>query len=277
MPVKKKQKWDRQISLGEGPKAYALFCEWLSLAEDRSCPAVAEKTGRKLNTVKMLCNKFKWVPRGKEYFLHLHNLEQKAIENKVKSESVIWIEREYLHRHESYDFAKKLQAKAQQMLDSPLYVETVAAFTEVTLEGGQKVQIPTTTIIKPVRWSFKDMKAIAELSDQMTRLSLGVPTSRMAVEVSPAQTLEERVVQAQSAMKFYIDNKLERAVMLIHEKNPEKDPDEIRQEILNNLHLWCAEDYRIPDPQLLTTSIPEPQPLGLTLDDEPQELGEGNN
>lgn len=276
MPVKKQQKWDRRIDLGEGPKSYALFKEYLSL-EHRSCPAVAEKTGKNLNTISQMAHNHQWAKRAKAFDFHLHNLEQKAIENKVKSESVIWIEREYNHKHNAYELGMKLRAKVDEMLNFPLTETIVNSFTEVTIEGGQKVQIPTTIIHKPVRWTMKDIKGFAEASDQMIRLSLGVPTSRMAVEVSPAQTLEERIVQAQSAMKFYIDNKLERAVQLIHEKDPEKDPDEIRQEILDNLHLWCAEDYKIPDPMLLTTSIPEPQPLGLTLDEDPQELGEGNN
>ncbi len=277
MPAKKiHNPWDRWIEQGEGPVAHALFWVFLELGPGkRGLQAVAEESGRKYQTVATLSGKYKWPARARAFDKHLLNIQIKALESVTKSEAQLWAKRELEYRHEAYEFSQKLKAKAQEMLDSPLYETVTETFTEVIV-GGQALQVPTKVIMRPVRWNLRDMKAIAELSDQMRRLALGVPTSRASVEVNWIEDPTQRLVQAKIAMAHWVKTRLEAAVSRVCLANPEKDPNEIRAQLLSEVPLWFADHYKITDPTELIEAAPDSESLmvpALSLEEEIPTIG----
>src|SRR5882672_5233224 len=132
---KKRKPFDRAIELGEGPRAFDLFLEFHALGAARTCPLLAEKTGRKLDLISQLCWKFKWILRANKYDQHLLQIRQRAIETQTKSEALLWAEREAQYRHDAYSFSEKLWNRAHEMLDSPLYLEEIKTTQEVTVDG----------------------------------------------------------------------------------------------------------------------------------------------
>lgn len=265
----KRNPWDRFTEKGESFAAHELFLVFLSFGDTRTLAQVTEKTGRTLKLVQALSAKFHWVRRAKAYDLHLRKISEQAIENRSKQEALIWADRDLEHRNNTWSLADRLKAKLEEMLEFPLYEVIVKEMQRVVVDGqpitdanGTPVLIETTIHHKPFKWTAKDIGMFAKVQDELHRMALGVPTSRTAVEVSPAMTLEERLTKARSAMKFYIDNKLERAVQRIWEKDRTQDISQIRQDILEELPIWTAEDHKIPDPLMLTEYIP-PEPLSL--------------
>lgn len=264
--LKKPKAWDRQAILGEGPKAHELFLGYCELGAARTCPLLAEQTGRKPKTVSYLCSKFEWVKRARAWDKHLLTIRQKSIENQTKNEAVYWAEQDALYRHEAFAFSKKLKEKAQEMLATPLF-KTIITETKTITVGGETVEVPVTIIQEPMKWSFKDMTALADFSDKLRRMSLGVPTSRTAIEVGKSMSLEERVVQAKALMTDWLQTKLDSAVERVLLDDPTQDPSKVRALITAEAPTWFSKDWQIPDPTLLTAGEMEYTPP-LPLEEE---------
>jgi hypothetical protein len=157
------------------------------------------------------------------------------------------------------------------MIDFPLYIEKTITTQKVKV-GEEEVEVPLTIAHVPFKWTAKDITSISEVQDKLHRMAFNIPTSRVAVSVSPQLTLEERIEQARAKIDFYIKHKLETAVQRVWEKDMAQDPNRIRQDLLDELPIWMCEDFQIPDPLLLTEGTVEPK--ALSLDDmEPQEAG----
>lgn len=269
--VKKPKAWERQVQLGESQKAHELFLEYHALGLDRSVPKLAEKTGKPAESLSALSFKFKWVPRAIKYDQYLIEIRQRAIENQTKTEAILWAEREAQYRHEAYSFSEKLWARAQEMLDSPLYEEKVEKKQKVEV-GGEVVEVNTVVIRKPVRWNMKTALETAELSDKMRRLSLGVPTSRSEINLNVNQdSIDERLEKARAAMNMWIQTRLEAAIDRLVNFNPEMSREDAKQQLLSELPIWFAADYKLPSPTMLLTegddepeaSEPPVEPLQL--------------
>ncbi len=265
------QPWHRFISKGESQPAHDLFLVYCSFGAERSSNKVAAETGRSEKLCRVLCNRFHWVRRSRAYDKHLRDIREKAIENLNAQEALIFKERETQYREECYQLSQRLLNKVQQMLDFALYASKVETTQKVKV-GEEEIEVPLTIINVPVKWTAKDISSFSEVQDKLHRMAFGVPTSRVAVSVQPNLTLEERIEQARAKMDFYVQHRLEKAVQRIWEKDTSKDPREIRQEIMDELPVWMAQDFAIPDPLLLTAGELEPKPLSLD-DEEPIEAG----
>jgi len=270
MSVTKKtqQPWDRQIDKGESPEAYNIFWVFLELGLKRSLQTVVEESGRSLGLIQKLSTNYKWAPRARAFDKHLLDIQMQVIESKTKSEAALWAKREAAYRHEAFGLSEKLLAKASEMLDSPLYETAVDTYTEIIGVDGQPQQIPTKVIKRPVRWNYKDMIAIQEFSDKLRRLSLGVPTNRIAVEGTWIEDPNQRLIQAKVMMTNWIKNKLEGAVARVCNSNASANPVEVRTQLLAELPMWFAEDYSIEDPTALIDALPvdlvDPEPIAPT-------------
>lgn len=262
------QPWDRQIDKGESPEAYRVFWVFLELGLKRSLQSVVEESGRSLALIQKLSTNYKWAPRARAFDKHLLDIQMQVIESKTKSEAALWAKREAEYRHEAFEFSQKLKAKAEEMLDAPLYETVVDTFTEIIGVDGQPQQIPVKVIKRPVRWNFKDMIAMGEFMDKLRRLSLGVPTNRIAVEGAWIEDPNQRLIQAKVMMTNWIKNKLEGAVARVCNSNASANPVDVRTQLLAELPLWFAEDYSIADPSALIDALPidlvDPSPIAPT-------------
>lgn len=269
--VKKQRLWERWATKGETVETYDLFLAYFSLGSGRSLTALAAKVDLALNYIQSLATPFQWSRRAKAYDSYLRNLQLAALEKQVKSEGALWVQRESEYRHESYHFARELQAKAKEMLASPLYTTEKEEYQDVIV-GDQVVQVKTLTIIKPVRWSFKDLSSFADVSDKLMRLSLGVPTSRSAVDVNVSASLPERITTARAAMALWIERDLNSIIERILNDDPSQDASEIRNQLLAQAPEWFAKDYAVPDPAMLVDveeyEGEEPSVSPLMLDEE---------
>ncbi len=266
--AKQKHIWDRWIEKGEGPKSYDLFLQFLELGSARDFSLVIEKTSRKQTVIYMLSSKFQWRKRAQAYDTHLLNVQRKAIEATVKTEAIIWGQREVEHRHRAYDFALKLFEKAQQMLATPLYEEIIDTFKSITV-NGETIEVPTKIIVKPVRWNFKTMADIGELSDKLMRLALGVPTSRSALEVNVNNDdPEERLIKAKETMKVWRETRLEGAVQQVLLKDPSQDPELVRAQLLAAAPTWFGHDFKVDPVLLLNEEVEDNTPPPLQLEAE---------
>lgn len=258
---KAQQPWDRWLTQGEGPKAFELFWVFLSLGSlDRTLQGVVDETGRSLALVQQLSAKFKWLARARAFDKYLIEVQLKVIESTTKADSVYFAKKEAQYRHEALGFAEQLLSKAKEMLAFPLVETHTETFTEVTV-GGQTMQVPTKIIQRPQRWNLKTMVDLAEFSDKLKRLALGVPTSRAAIDVTrktdEASGPSQNVIEAKDAMAHWITNKLDSAIARVHATSPQKSIEEIRAELLAQVPLWFADNYKVEDATALIEAVPE--------------------
>ena len=270
--MKKQQPWDRQVGKGESPAAYQLFWVFLELGIKRSLQGTSEESGRSLGLIAKLSSKYKWAPRARAFDKHLLDMQLKVMESQTKSEGILWAKRETEYRHETFELSEKLKAKAEEMLASPLYETIVETFTEVIGEGGNLIQVPTKVIKHPIRWNFKDVVAMQELSDKLKRQALGMPTARIAVDTTWIADPAQRLVQAKTMMLSWIKTKLESAVARVCQGQPNSNPNEVREKLLAEVPLWFADNYDISDVSSLIEALPSvqellPAPTALLLDE----------
>lgn len=265
--------WDRQVEQGETPESFQLFWVFLELGIKRSLQGVAEESGRDLGTIGKLSARYKWTPRARAFDKHLIDMQLKVIESTTKSEAIVWAKREYEYRNEAFELAEKLKAKANEMLDAPLYETVVDTITDVVGEGGVILHVPTKVIRRPVRWSYKDALAMQELSDKLKRQSLGMPTARIAVDTNWVSDPTQRLAQAKTMMLNWVKTKLDAAVERVCKDKPDANPYDVRTKLLAEVPLWFAENYELKDDTSITALIealpellPAVIPTALSLD-----------
>lgn len=262
--MKQNRSWERWITRGESVAAYGLFLEYCQLGAERGLtklPELAAKTGRKLNTLRYCYTKFHWVRRSRAYEEHLIKVEQKAIENTIKTDGVVWAKRELEYRHTANSLADDLIAKAREMLAAPLYLTKIEKIQIVEIDGEQ-VEIPTTVTMKPARWTFGTIKLLVEVADQIKRLSLNIPTSRSEVNININEmSAEERVKLARAKAAEWMANNLEDALNRVMNGNPNQDREKARTQLLDAVFEQFAKDFHLADGSLLepyntVTSLP---------------------
>jgi hypothetical protein len=262
MKRKDHKPWDRLAEVGESVRAHGLFMIYVGLGPQRNYSLTAKQSGRMPQTIAGLGARFKWIQRARSYDTYLRKMAAKAVEAQVKNDAILFTQREADYRHEAWDFAEKLFAKAKEMLEAPLYKITVKE-TQIVRVGGKKVEVPLIVEKTPIRWNLRDIVPIGDLSDRIRRLALGVPTSRTAHEITPTQSLDEKVAHAKANLKHWKEHKLEKAVQRIMKDNPDQDPALVREELLAEAPSWFAEDFQI-DPLLLTDGTEtQPPPLDI--------------
>lgn len=239
-----------------------MFLEYCQLGAERKPELVAAKTGRKLNTVKYCYSKFQWIRRSRAYEEHLIKVEQKAIENTIKTDGVVFAKRELEYRHTANDLADRLIAKASEMLDSPLYTEKVEKTVQAFDAEGQPIEIPVQITIKPSKWNFGTVKQFAEVADQIKRLALNMPTSISEANININEmSAEDRVKLARAKAAEWMADNLENALNRVMQGNPNQDREHARRQLLDAVFEQFAIDFHLADGSLLepyqvTTALP---------------------
>ena len=89
------------------------------------------------------------------------------------------------HEERALALASQVMDKVEEMLAFPVALES----TEVDADGN------TVKVIRPARWSFRDVAILLEKADALIRLALGAETSRTAVKVEGGRAVQDRVLE----------------------------------------------------------------------------------
>lgn len=154
--------WDRRK--GETQQAHAALKAYLDMGEERNLVALAFKLKRSRQLMSRWSAEHDWVARAVAFDGHMAGIEL-AQREKVRLEHAEKAERSRIaSAHANVDIGAKLFLKAQQMLESPLYEETI----EQSYEDGR----PRTIVMKPVNWSLKDAALFAKVASDLLQIGI---------------------------------------------------------------------------------------------------------
>ncbi len=103
---------------GETPRAYGAFVAFFDLGQTRSLPAVAEKVGEGLATVKNWSSKYSWSERIQNFNAGVLQLQADGIAEVRRKQAVDWAQRLAQFREQQWEVSQKLAAVAQCFLES---------------------------------------------------------------------------------------------------------------------------------------------------------------
>lgn len=178
-----KYKWHRRIK--ETARAFAAFQSYLDAGPDRAlrdtyrhfyckpkarqCPGFFSEWAKR----------YDWKGRAAAYDAHLANIRERAEERAIEDESAKWAQRQEQRRHEAWEMADELLAKARLMLKMPLTIQEKKEETEVREEvdpetGEVKAVVIRNdiTVIKPVKWLMKDVSGFLEVVEKLRKVAL---------------------------------------------------------------------------------------------------------
>ena len=187
--------------------AYELFLYYLSLGGERTPARVAEDKGRRLDMVKELAVKYKWVTRAKAYDDYLVDVQQKAIKRTLEQDAIKQAKRIVQQRETEYENSQKLQARFLEMMAAPIFKTEVTKIQRIaTLEHPEGEDITVAVTFEPVKWTLKDMLEVAKVSSSMARLSTGTEQKRETLQLSfgnggPGDDREQNLERARSLLK----------------------------------------------------------------------------
>jgi hypothetical protein len=234
------QSWHRQQS--EPSVAYKLFRLFLEMGEERSLVKVQEETGRSYQSIASYSAQWKWTLRANVYDDHIRHLAQKAEENQIKKDAILNAKRLASFRTEEYSLANALLEQARQMLAAPLYEEEITKMVEVNGE-----QIATHITVKPAGWNKNTALKFAKIASEIMRLNLEMATQRIGI--MNLDNPEQRLVAARAALDKQTEN-INQLVDLQLQANPSLDRSVVTQEILTQLPIWTAQDFKLPEDQI---------------------------
>jgi hypothetical protein len=139
----------------ESAKAFAAFSLYLSLGNDRSLDAVAQKLGRCKALMERWSKRHRWVERTDAYVRHLAKVEAEAQTALVREKAAEWGKRQQELREEEWQLRGELVTAARNVLKR---------FTE----GGKGA-------------TLGDIARALELASKLGRLSSGLATDKTEV------------------------------------------------------------------------------------------------
>lgn len=247
MPKKsvKAQPW--HPLLGETFAAYGLFRLYVDMGEERSLVKVCEETHRKYQLVASLSAKYKWLSRAAAHDAYIMSVQEASVEKTLQKEAITYAKRRSIYREREFTVAAKALARAEEMLSWPLAETTVMKMENI---NGQEVA--TYQVIKPAKWNQNTGAMLLKAAAEIMRLNLEMDTSRVNVNVN----MQDPLVRLQHAKASYeklvanVDQLVDEQVMA----EPNQDRDMVKQQILQMLHGWVANDWQLlPEQVLLLT------------------------
>ncbi|HPW54270.1 MAG TPA: hypothetical protein PLP31_00875 [Thermoanaerobaculaceae bacterium] len=217
------QAWDRQPQ--ESGKAYGAFLVFRDLgpartveeAARRAYPPGGPERGRegakeeprgkrargRLGHVTLWARQWNWQTRALAWDAHQQRIALGAAEERARQHGRELADKLREHEERALALASQVMDKVEEMLAFPVAVES----TEVDADGN------TVKVIRPARWSFRDVAILLEKADALIRLALGAETSRTAVKVEEGRAAQDDLLkllsdpEACAAMEL-IDNRL---------------------------------------------------------------------
>lgn len=264
MPEKKKKDpWSQRI--GESMAAYSLFLVYLQLGPERTYDQVSQESGRLLEVVKKVAAYNAWPKRAKAYDERLAEVQLAAMQKSLEKEAAQRAKKRSQFMDEEFEVAKKLLAQAKEMAASPLYETTVDRIETIQTVEGPK-EFATAVTMKPANWNKDTATRFAKTASELMRLNLEMDTARTSINVNfDVNDPDARLKRAKASLaKQREPEVLERSIQAALVENPNTSPEDLRQQILQELPKWTAEYWNV-DVSLLEDEPSDPL-LGADLD-----------
>lgn len=165
--------------LKESTKAFAAFCAYRDMGEERTLAAVGKALGKSATLMEGWSAKHKWVARVKSIAISISKANSAAETKRILTDAKGWAERASHVREVQFELSGLLVTKAREMLGWPL-VKTI---------GKDGAEIPA------ARWAMGDAARMIDIADRLQCLATGQPTgdgTRVEVTVNTALTIEQK-------------------------------------------------------------------------------------
>jgi hypothetical protein len=166
----------------EPNRAYQYFKLYLGLPVPRKLDRVAAKTRLSRGAIGAYSAKYKWLERADAYD---NNENNKELEKKRRHREKIdeqWLERRDEQRQQEWDIAQQFLNKVRQMLNTPLFRETVTEYLD-SLDPQGRIIIKQVITYEPLDWSPSDMAKFFEIGSKIARLATGQETDRKKIKI----------------------------------------------------------------------------------------------
>lgn len=260
-PKSKKQPWHRRID--EGPKAHELLMVYINLGASRTVKGVADQVGRKQELCYALSSKYDWSSRAAAYDEWMLTVQEESIQQQLQKDGIQYAQKRSIFRGKEYTLATKLMDQALEMLNTPLFEETITkTITVKTLEHPEGEEITVQTIKQPLKFTRKDAREQAKVAIQIMRLHLEMETTRATLTVD-LKDPQVRFDMARKSLETWRKN-IDQLVDEEMGRNPHLDRNLVTIAILEKLPEWAASDWKLAPEQIpLLTEGDEALPLSL--------------
>lgn len=226
----------------ESSRAYRGLRVYLDLGPERTLRKVAEELEIGENRIKIWSSKFNWRERAdawENYLAHASQLRAKQIIEKASEKNA----RRFADlKEEEFQAAQLLLKKAKEILELPV--------TKQTIEEVDEAGNPRVIIIEPMKVSPKDAGAILKIYSELSRLSLGVETSREKIEVEISTDMN-KIQQAKEAYRNLREEMLRTTLLGL-------SLDEQRK-LLLELPMVIAEQFKVNPKELIAGEPEKPE------------------
>lgn len=238
---------------------------YISLGGGRTIKKVAELSGRSEALCNSLSAKYQWVLRSTAYDDWMIGVQEKAIENQLQKDAIVYAQKRDRFRVREHTLAEKLLDSAAEMLAVPLFEETVTkTVTVTTIEHPEGEEIAVQTVRMPTRWTKRDAIAMAKYGVEIMRLHLEMETSRMGVNVDISDP-KTRLQFARASLEKWRAN-VDQLVDEEISRNPHLDRNLVTIAILEKLPEWAARDWKL-EPEQIPLLTEGDDALPLSIDD----------
>jgi hypothetical protein len=175
---------------GESSVAYAMFLKYRNLGPHRSIAELRRSDGKPADKkcrrqLEFWSARWCWVERSKRFDAHNEAVAQRARDQVHAEYAALWERRTLDCLEHQYSDAKRLRARAAEMLSAPLYE------TEERSEDGQ-----TVIIKKSPRWNFASAALLLKVSAELANAAI------FAVrEDRPLESMSEAELDAVEAVE----------------------------------------------------------------------------
>src|SRR5215471_6393172 len=166
----------------ENQRAFRWFQRYVAMYPNQSMPKLSAAGDITLPTLKELSVKYQWQKRLQALLIADIEADKEA-EAAAKKKAAE--EREKLRlevERLDLEFHKRATAKALEMMEQPvrraMRKDPVLDKKGNQLRDGKGELVFATTIVNPVKWDFASAARTHQISSEMARLVLGMPTSR---------------------------------------------------------------------------------------------------
>lgn len=184
--------WYRLTDAGETINAYNYFKLYLQQTSPRNIEKLARRLGKHGQGLRNYSARFKWKDRAAAYDDFHTNLELERQRARREKQELEWLARRDEQRQQEWDIAQALLEKVRQMLQVPLFKETVYDRLK-DLDPDGKIIIEQIVHFEPLDWSAVDIARYFEVASKMARLATGMDTDQKKLRIDVSALTDEQL------------------------------------------------------------------------------------
>ncbi len=182
--------WYRQPK--ESPRLYSYFKMYLEQPVPRKVGRLAKQLRMQHSGLARYCADYKWLERAAAFDDHNNEakLDRKRREREKQDE--VWLARRDEQRQQEWDIAQQFLQKVRQMLNTPLFKETITEYLD-SLDPQGRIIIKQVITYEPLDWSPSDMAKFFEIGSKIARLATGQETDRKKIKIDFGKLSDEEL------------------------------------------------------------------------------------